>query len=322
MAHEIDMSAGYAAAAFARKPAWHGLGKVLPDFMSGDEAIDAAGLGWSVSLRPVYRPNKDGDLILEKDRRCVVRDDTDKVLGHVGSTFVPLQNWEQIDFLDGLLGKGAKIESAGSLRDGKRVWFLVDLKATYEPIGGDPVENYLLLLNGHDGLTCWCGIATGVRVVCANTLAIAMDSADKRFGKFVKLRHDGRMEENIRMAEQTLLLTKEAVIRAEAEAKALARTKVSVEGLAKFFAETVYELGFPKERSEMVVAEMYAGLEAPTNSLPGMRGTAWQAINVVTEWVDHSPRKMSNDVRMESVWAGEMSRLKQNAWQRLLAVAV
>jgi len=320
MAHEIDMTAGYAAAAFARTPAWHQLGKVMPDHMTADEALDAAGLDWNVSLRPVYRTNRNGDLQLIEDRRCVVRDDTDAELGLVSDKWVPSQNYEQVDFIDALIGEGAKIESAGSLRGGKRVWFLVDLKATFEPVKGDPVENYLLLLNGHDGMTCLQAIGTGVRVVCANTLALAMENAEKKFGRYVRLRHNGKLEENVQLAKQTLHMLRGQAEFTALQANYLAKKKMDREKLSHFFAEQVAAMQFPKERSELILAQMAEGLELETNSLPGMRGTAWQAFNVFSEWVDHSPRKMSNSVRMESVWSGEGSKQKVKAWEALMAV--
>jgi len=329
MSHEIDESAGYAAAVFARQPAWHGLGKVLPDVMTGDEAIDAAGLDWQVECRPVYRPNNSGEIIMVEDRRVVVRTDTDAVLGHVGSQYTPLQQREQVDFLNGLLGCGAKIESAGSLRNGKRVWFLADLKATYEVIPGDPVKPYLLTMNSHDATTNWFACLTGIRVVCANTLAVAMEQAglgrDGRKDKLVdcvKLRHNGRLSENIEQAKLALQIAKTAAEKQAEQAKALVQIKMLTSDLAQFFAEQVQQLKFTKERSELILQDLALNLDAPTNALPGMRGTAWQAFNVWSEWLDHAPRRTGADVRMESIWMGDASKRKTKAWETLLQNAV
>lgn len=322
MAHEIDQSAGYDAAVFARTPAWHGLGKVMPRQMTAEEAVKEAGLEWGVELHPVYRPSRNGDLQLIEGRRCVVRDDTWGVLGHVSDKFVPLQNTEQCDFINSLIKQGANVESAGSLRDGKRVWFLVDLKTSFDALPGDEIHNYLLSINGHDGLTCWQGILTDVRVVCANTLSMALDDKASKFGRYIKLRHDGRMDANIELAREALMLGKTRAEIAAAEAKALVRKKMDTSALATFFSEQVSKMGFNKERNELVLEQLREGLEAPTNSLKGMRGTAWAAFNTFSEWVDHSPRKMSTAVRFESVVLGEGARQKTEAWKALLALAV
>lgn len=323
MAHEIDMSAGYAAAAFARKPAWHGLGKVMPGQMTAEEALKEAGLDWGVEMHPIYRPNRDGDLQMIEGRRCVVRDDTWGLLGHVSDKFVPLQNSEQCDFINSLIGQGAMVESAGSLRDGKRIWFLVDLKTSFDALPGDEIHNYLLSINGHDGMTCWQGVLTDVRVVCANTLSMALEDTESKFGRFVKLRHNGNLEANIEMARNALMLGKKRSEIAAAEAKALVKRKMDTEALGRFFSEQVAKMGFSsKEREELVVDQLRENLDSPTNSLKGMRGTAWQAFNVLSEWVDHAPRKVGAGVRFESVMLGEGSKIKTNAWKTLLETAV
>lgn len=332
MAHEIDMSAGYAAAAYARVPAWHGLGKVLPNPMEPEEAIEAAGIGWEVECQPVYRKFEfDGNFNIIEDRRIVVRKDTDAILGHVGNQYVPLQQMDQVGFLKGVVGSGCKIDACGSLRDGKRIWFLCDLKASYDVLPGDEVKPYLLTINGHDGNLAWFAMMTGDRVVCANILAAAMSKVGldsngnhvKGSGKdFVKLRHNGKLAENIEQAKVALGIARSAAQRQAEQAKALVAKKMRTEDLSKFFVEQVEALKFSKERSEMVLQELAMGLEAETNNLKGMRGTAWQAFNVWGEWLDHSPRRISPSVRMESLWIGEGSRAKAKAWESLLSTAL
>lgn len=321
MAHEIDESAGYAAAAFARQPAWHKLGKVLPELMSPEEALQAAGLDWEVECQPTYRINAGGNYETIEDRRIVVRKDTQRILGHVGNQYVPLQNRAQKDFMEGLMGEGCKIESAGALRDGKRVWFLADIQSTFEPVPGDPVKPFLLCINGHDGLTRWQAMLTEVRVVCSNTLAVAMDSLKRKDARFITLKHNGRLDENIEQAKNALMLAKGQNEWFAEQAKALVAKKMRTQQLSQFFVEQVEKLKFHKERSEMVIADLAAALDSPTNSLKGMRGTAWQAINVWSEWLDYAPRKTSPDIRLESIWMGQANNMKADAWQTLLATA-
>jgi phage/plasmid-like protein (TIGR03299 family) len=328
MSHEIDMTGGIARAAFARTPAWHGLGKVLPGPMTTAEAIEFAGLNWEVELRQVHRPNNAGDLVALSDRFAVVRKDFDKVLGIVGSTYKPLQNVDQASFLDAVVGEGCRIDSAGSLYGGKKVWFLCKMADCFEVVPDDVVEPYLLTCNGHDGCLSWSALMTGVRVVCQNTLSAALDGLEGRgFGKVakprgLKLRHDGRMTENIEQARIALGLARTRAERMKEEAEALVRKTMRTSDLSQFFVDQVEKMKLHREREELILADLAQRLESPTNSLNGMRGTAWQAFNVWSEWVDHSPRRMGADTRLESIWMGEGAKQKSDAWAQLLSTAV
>jgi phage/plasmid-like protein (TIGR03299 family) len=330
MAHEIDISAGYAAAAYARKPAWHGLGKVLPDLMTPEEAIEAAGIGWAVECQPVYRQLPNGEYGLIDDRRITVRMDTQGILGHVGTQFKPLQQTEQVDFLRGVVGNGCKIDACGSLRDGKRIWFLCDLRASYDVLPNDEVKPYLLTLNGHDGKLAWFAMLTSERVVCSNILALAMQKAgldsngnqSSALRDCVKLRHNGRLSDNIEQAKLALGIAKTAAEKQAEQAKALAAKQMNTSDLSKFFVEQVEALKLTKERNQAILLELAMALDSETNSLPGMRGTAWQAFNVWGEWLDHSARRVNPGVRMESLWVGDGARTKAKAWETLLQTAI
>jgi len=134
---------------------WHRLGKRLENPATATEAIDAAGLGWDVQLQPLYTgPDR---AVKVKDRFAVCRiDRLDHAdggqLGIVGRDYTPLQNREAFNFLDPLVGENAAIyHTAGSLRDGRRVWMLAKLPGEIRVIGDDIAEKYLLLSNSHDG---------------------------------------------------------------------------------------------------------------------------------------------------------------------------
>lgn len=318
MAHEIDETTGVAAAAFARTGAWHGLGKVIPDFFTAEEAIEYAGLNWDVAVTPLYRYAPDATLRQEETHRAVVRQDTQATLGVVGGTYQPCQNRELAGFLNAVIGTGAKIESAGSLHGGKKIWFLVNMGASFEALPGDEVKAYGLFANGHDGRTMGRVLPTGVRVVCANTYNMA--TQDERLG--MTFRHDGRLSTNILEAQKALGLVRSRAERMEEEAKALVRAQMTSQELAEFFVRQVAKLRFTKERAELVMEQLAELHEGETNTLPGMRGTAWAAYNAWSEWVDHAPRRTGRDARMESVLMGEGAKQKQDAWQDALAAAV
>jgi phage/plasmid-like protein (TIGR03299 family) len=316
MAHEIDMSVAGGSAAFAREPAWHGLGKVLPDVMTGAEAIQAAGLGWKVGKRQLLRHNNLGLIVQEKDTFAVVRDDTEKTLGIVSDQYTPCQNEELSGFLDAVIGTGARIESAGALHGGRKVWFLCNLKESFEVVPGDEVEPYALFVNGHDGRTRLRVLPTTVRVVCANTLTVATNG--DTLGTTIV--HNGRLTENVKRAQESLGLVHTAVERMKLEAKFLAAKQVRQDDLAKFFVQQVEGMKLSKERAEVVLHQIAVVSHDEINNLTGMRGSAWAAYNAFSEWVDHAQRRTGLDARVESIWMGEGARQKSRAWGQLLAM--
>mgnify|MGYP006265136507 CR=1 FL=1 len=316
MAHEIDMSNGRANVVLARTPAWHGLGRVMPDSITTDEAYVQAGLDWSVSLRPVYRHDNNEKLTPVGNRKVVVRNDTDKVLGIVGNQYRPVQNNSLKEFVDLVIGLGARIESGGSLHGGKKIWFLCSLKESFDVVPGDQVLPYALFMNGHDGKTRMRVVPTSVRVVCQNTLTLATD----RETAGMTLRHDGSISSKIEQAKQALGLVYTRTQRLEEEAKALVRRQLRTQEMAEFFVRQIKSLGASTEKEAKVMNELMLILASNTCDASNIRGTAWSAYNAWSEWVDHSPKKVSQDVRLESVWIGKGHRQKASAWQQALAL--
>lgn len=319
MAHEIDMSNGRANCAFARKSAWHGLGVVVPEAMSSDDAIKLAGLDWEATLRDVAYLNGEGVPVLVEGKHAVVRQDTGKVLGIVGGTYQPVQNRDLANFMDALIGAGAKYDSAGSLYGGKKVWFNLKVSDCFEVIPEDVVQPYLTVMNGHDGTTRLTAIATATRVVCANTFQLALDTADRN--RTVSIRHDGKLLDNVQRAKEALGLVYTAAERYRIEAAAVAKVKLDKDELAAFFATHVQKIGGSIEAQKMNLLAMSWGMRNERNNIRGMEGTAWQAYNVLSEFIDHAPRRTGADKRIESVTSGIGSIQKINAWNELLAMA-
>jgi len=320
MAHKIDMSNGRANAAFARTPAWHKLGRVLPDTMTGEEAITHAGLDWQVESRKVFRPNRDGLMVEVENKRAVVRCDTDKVLGMTGTTYQPVQNRQLVEFMDAVIGAGARYDAAGSLYGGGKVFVVCKVSDCYEIIPGDIVENYITIMNGHDGLTTLTAIATNTRVVCANTFQMVMDTSSGQ-KRVIRLRHDGTIADNIERAKEALGLVHTAAERMRIESEALVKTQLSKDQLSEFFTRQVMKLTESEENRKMTMIQIAKYMNSPTNTIKGMEGTAWQAYNAFSEFVDHAPRRIGADKRLESCWMGEGSNQKTNAFQELLALA-
>jgi phage/plasmid-like protein (TIGR03299 family) len=157
---------------------WHRKGNELTKPATAKEAIMAGGLNWYVSLVPIRTDEKSPRKISR--RMAVVRDDLEPgnpkaVLGVVHPHFRPLQNREAVEIFDALLGRGQRLyHTGGYLGNGEVIWLLAQLPASITVAAGDVVEPYMLLTNSHDGTIAIDFRLTTVRVVCQNTLALAM----------------------------------------------------------------------------------------------------------------------------------------------------
>ena len=305
--------------AFSRTPAWHGLGTVTDHMMTPDEAYELAGLDWEVELHPVAANLPDGSTIDLPQTRALVRQDTRKVLGTTGLIYKPYQNRELKSFLKAVVGEGAGIESCGSLWGGQKVWFLVNTRHSFEVLPNDEVKSYLLFVNGHADCMAQA-MGTGVRVVCQNTMTMAMGDGTRVRGH--RIRHDGRLHDNIEEAKVALKLAAASADRMKVEAEALVRKQLKTDELAAFFAGIVRDMEVGEKREKEVLTQFHTLLESDTNTMTGMRGTAWAAFNTYTEWLDHQPRRMSAMSRFDSNLMGEGARLKNEAWRTLLSTAV
>jgi phage/plasmid-like protein (TIGR03299 family) len=183
MAHEIE------SALFVGQPAWHGLGTVVQEAPAMSDAIVMAGLDWTVRKEQLQLA--DGRKV---DQYATIRSSDNSILGTVGPQWTPLQNADAFEWFQPLIEDGSvKLEAAGSLREGQRVWVLA--KAGVADVQkNDPVEQYILLSNGHDGkLAVRVGFTT-VRVVCANTLKMAHENAASQL---VRVQHWSNVKETV-----------------------------------------------------------------------------------------------------------------------------
>jgi phage/plasmid-like protein (TIGR03299 family) len=165
-----------------RRPPWHGLGAVLDERPASlPSALEAARLDWRVVQVPLYRldglDGLDGAAESEVQKlRGNVRADTGALLGVVSADYRVVQNMEAFAFLANLIGSELHFETAGSLWGGKAVWMLAELPDQVE-VGGDAVRRFVLVTTRHDGTAAVQALVTPIRVVCANTLRVAIGGA-------------------------------------------------------------------------------------------------------------------------------------------------
>jgi phage/plasmid-like protein (TIGR03299 family) len=298
MAHELEINEATGEATFAslRQPAWHNLGTVFQDEVNTAEMLSLAHLdNWNVRLEEVPVPN---GFVSDKTYSFVSRtnpfnqDQTD-ILGIVGERYTPLQNEDLFSFGDNLLDGGGRWETAGSIKGGRVVFGSIALQnsITLDPNGiADKIDNYLLINTSHDGSIAIQASITPVRVVCANTLNLALSSfkGRKASKQTFKIRHTSTAEGKIAVARQALGLANTYIDEFSELANKLIETEITKAQFDKIVAlaypapEKDSKGSFKKHDSKVdLLNDIYVGQYNNTIS-----GTAWGAYNALTERLD------------------------------------
>ena len=190
------MSANVETMFFTRVTPWHGLGTRVEEAPGSKEALVLAGLDWKVVQKPIF--TEDG--LPVNGFKANIRDRDSQVLGVVTNRYKVVQNEDAFAFTDKLLGEGVTYETAGSLQDGRRTWILAKLPQRYI-ISGDEITPYLVFMNSHDGTGAIKAAITPVRVVCQNTLNLALSTAKRSWST----NHTGDIKGKLEDARNTLL---------------------------------------------------------------------------------------------------------------------
>ncbi len=165
---------------YTRETPWHGLGTKVMEAPGSKEALTLAGLDWNVLQEPVY--TVEGSAI--EGYKANIRDTDRKVLGVVTGRYKVVQNHEAFAFTDGLLKEGVRYETAGSLQGGRRIWLLAHMPHDYI-IAGERFDPYFLFSSTHDGSGAVKVALTPIRVVCQNTLNLALSTAKRSWSMIV-----------------------------------------------------------------------------------------------------------------------------------------
>ena len=345
MSHDITVRTdGTAEAAFALTPAWHGLGEVVDHALTSEEAIRLAQLDWTVEARPIAigtptvidtpdGPTEVNRFAPHDGHVANVRTDTNLLLGIVSSQYKILQNVEAFAFLDSLVQDGIlKYESAFSLGGGKEVVILAQYPREYQAAPGDTVQPYIALTTGHGGgKGIQIGLTT-VRIVCQNTLRLAISKGG--FGS-VSLRHDQQIADKLSETRSALKLVDTVLDQNRDESQRLAQRKLSRAEWQQFL-DVVCPLGNPLDpdytlKQDENIRKTRDAIEVnyfddPKQHVDGISETAWAGYNAISQHIDHLPRRGNGDVaRSESRFRvtqyGTGHALKQKAWKTALAFA-
>ncbi len=211
-----------------RETPWHGLGRIIMDAPASREALELAGLDWQVESRNIYS----GTGAMIPGYRANVRSTDDAVLGVVSDRYRIVQNEEAFQFTDDLLGEGVTYETAGSLQGGKKVWMLARLPRKYL-IAGDQVVPYLVIFNSHDGSSGVKVAMTPIRVVCQNTLNLALNTAKRSW----TARHTENVLLRVQDARETLQLASNYMVELGNRGEEMAHIDLSDHKVQEFINE-------------------------------------------------------------------------------------
>jgi phage/plasmid-like protein (TIGR03299 family) len=324
MAHEIATTNGKPAIAYFGEVPWHSLGTQLDNPATAREAIHAAGLGYEVELNSLW--TVEGEPV--QTRQAVVRCDTREVLGVVGNGYQPIQNHQCFGFLDSVVADGRlRYHTAGALGKGERVWMLAKLPGVIHVRDSEDVtEKYLLLSNSHDGSSALRVYFTPIRVVCANTLAMA---ERRSHGQGVSIVHKGNLAAKVSEAQEILGFAARFYDDLEGKINQLASYYPSRKQLDDYFKSLYPDRDETTNRRSQNVRTILVQLfeSGRGQEFPETSRTMWSAFNALTEYVDHRRSTRGNtpgeraDRRLMSAWFGSGNELKQKAWNEALAMA-
>jgi phage/plasmid-like protein (TIGR03299 family) len=314
MAHLVESTA------FVRETPWHGLGNRLPDKQSLEVWLEAAGMDWEIKTTDVlFRIGTGNNFNVHSnpDAKVLYRSDTLAPLSVVSPRYKVVQPKEILEFYRDLVSLGGfELETAGVLKECKKLWSLAKTGEEMLLKGVDRVKGYLLLATSCDGTLATTAQFTSVRVVCNNTLQIATND---RAGA-IKVPHSTKFDPLV--VKQALGVGASAWDAFAEKAQALSGRKVNRMDVTKYIIDVLGDRNAPiaeqpNEKALKSVIDLFAG-QGKGSTLSSSEGTAWGLINAATEYVDHHRRARSQDYRLDSAWFGQGAGIKEKAWMEAL----
>ncbi|WP_374383263.1 DUF932 domain-containing protein [Thermomonas sp.] len=306
--------------AYVGERPWHGLGNKLAAGQSIEQWRQSAGMDWTIEqsdVRFVTGGPTVGAIHSFPEQKVLYRSDTKRPLAVVSRRFQVVQPGEILEFYRDLTEHaGFELETAGVLREGRKFWALARTGQGATLKGRDEVNGYLLLATSCDGTLATTAQFTSVRVVCNNTLQIAVGDNHGA----VKVPH--RSAFNADAVKQQLGVTVAPWARFVAKMKDLVACPVDPDSVDGLLRRVLVYPGQPgkapvvNEQAVRSVRALYDG-GGRGSQLASSRGTAWGLLNGVTEYVDHHRRARSDDHRREAAWFGQGAQLKKRAWNEL-----
>ncbi|MHC8299138.1 DUF932 domain-containing protein [Pseudomonas sp. ZS1P83] len=322
MAHLIEQMA------YVGATPWHGLGSRLTEKQPLEVWQREAGMNWQIQESPVHFKSDTvgnlGTIHSFAEQKVLFRSDTKAPLSVVSQRYQVVQPREVLEFYRDLTERsGYELETAGVLKGGRKLWALARTGQSTALKGNDVVNGYLLLATSCDGTLATTATPTTIRVVCNNTLTIAVNCASQA----IKVPHSTRFDP--RAVKQQLGITVSQWDDFMYRMRTLAARPVKDQEARDYLRSVLCEVqtgnpersGLSNERALTKVLSMYDG-HGRGAELEAAKGTAWGLLNAVTEYVDHERRARSNEYRMDTAWFGQGAVIKQRALNTALQLVV
>jgi len=322
MAHAIEKMA------YVGETPWHQLGSALPAKQPIEVWAEKAGMDWSIQETPVRYMTQQagglGSILTFTDQKVLYRSDTKAPLSVVSNRYQVVQPREVLEFYRDLTEmSGFELETAGVLKQGRKFWALARTGKETQLKGSDLVRGYVLLATSSDGTLATTATPTTVRVVCQNTLTIALNGATKA----VRVPHSTTFDAQAVKKELGIAVSHWDGFMYRM--KTLSERKVKSHEALNYFLKVLCQSDQhaapdqrpQNERALKRVQAMYDG-DAKGAQLAAAQGTAWGLLNAVTQFVDHERRARSQDHRLDSAWFGQGATLKQRALDHALQMTI
>ena len=331
MAHLIETMA------YAGQTPWHGLGEHLPEHQPLEVWAQAAGMNWQIQESPVHysieNVHNASMFGTFDEQKVLYRSDTNTALSVVSNRYQVVQPMEVLEFYRDLTEQaGFELETAGVLKGGRKFWALAKTGHSTALKGNDVVNGYLLLATSCDGSLATVAMPTTVRVVCNNTLSIAVNNSENA----VKVSHRSVFDADA--VKKRLGVAVSHWDQFMYEMKVLSERKVSTKEANAYFETLLTQTTpqspdntpsglrllkpsstpiIPNERAYKKLQTMYGG-QGRGAELTAAKNTAWGLLCAVTEFVDHERQARSTENRLDSAWFGNGAQMKQQALEKAL----
>ena len=318
MSHQIEKMA------YVGATPWHQLGNQLSAKQSIDVWAQQAGMDWNICETPVRFMTEQagslGSIMSFDDQKVLYRSDTKAPLSVVSSRYQVVQPKAVLEFYRDLTEvSGFELETAGVLKEGKKFWALAKTGKETSLKGNDLVKGYILLATSCDGTLATTATPTTVRVVCNNTLSVALQGASSA----IKVPHSTSFD--AQLVKRQLGIAVSQWDSFMYRMKTLSERKVKSHESQHYFLKVLCQtdnradpaMGLMNERALKKVQSLYDG-QGKGADLASAQGTAWGLLNAVTEFVDHERKAKNQDYRIDSAWFGQGASLKQRALEHAL----
>ena len=329
MAHLIDDSKGFNAFVSVGAPGWHGLGETFDRDINTKEALEFSGLDFKVIKLPNIHCTPGGQEIISKSSFFTLRTDVDKVLGdRLGADYTVLQKLECFDLVDDILEAGrAKIETAGSINGGRKVFICLKMNDGIRVGDNDSIDQYVLIANSHDGSLAITATPTNIRVVCNNTLSAALNGAKGA----IRIRHSGKAAERMQEAARVLNLIDDNSKKNEDAYNKMRDIKLAKSQVLDYFGNIFFtpeeihklqkgEKDVISSRKANILAEVQNFSENGTGQdMARVKGvdTAWSAYNAITGFIARK-QFAGADKRAENMLFGKGADMIRHAAELVL----